>query len=341
MFIEIHEFKCSIRTLTDTDLAELLDILGIPDNKYTRKKNYKTGNLASMEYGFGTSGQSVFIRLGEYNDQYIIDPATRQLTGRNSSYGPCGVRYRPYVYLQLHGSFFDNSPNFSLSRLLRFLDRIGYTPQNLDVAYCDDQQVTTEKDWLRVFASFPDYCIGNVRNRGKITVLKTNGLFEKVNIGNASSKTAYGTLYRRPEYFRLEFKYRDSADISYLLANYSDDDRQAFEADAVDMLITNLDIVTKKSRQTQVPAKYKREKFYKAFLGSEPVKLSKSAIKAEKQENRNKSDDEKYERRLKRIAGSLTNLAREFSSVKTLEDISKDLNILLPSGLGFSPGPLS
>ena len=42
---------------------------------------------------------------------------------------------------------------FNLERLLLFLERVGHSTRELDVAFCDDQGITRHEDWLRVLIS--------------------------------------------------------------------------------------------------------------------------------------------------------------------------------------------
>jgi hypothetical protein len=329
MFIENHQFDFSISALTDIDLEELITLLGIPDNQYKHNNHHETKTLMSMEYGFGTAKRSVFIMLGKHKPQYLMEQNTRAIV-EYTCHVPKGYeRYRPRVSVELHGSFFDNSPDFNLSRLLKFLERTGYNPKALDIAYCDDQHRTKITDWLRVFRKYSNHCLGNIVLKGKIYPVEPNGLFQQVNIGNAGTKTgAYGTLYQRPDYIRLEIKYRGSDFIRMeLLSRYDDQDREPYFKAALSALITNLDIVTATSKKARDPVKYIREPFFQRFLDSEPARVSLKELKEAMQASNNESRESKLTRKAKRLAGAWNNLARELTDLTSLDELRVAINM--------------
>lgn len=310
MYIEIHLFTATMRRLSPENVQELIKILGIHPDQFKRKIGYQNGSL-SLSHAFAPAKESVYLQLG----------VLKQLEGDIQAYYHC-------PRLTLHGSYFDNSPEFDLERLLRFLERFQGNIHALDIAYCDDQAVTNLEDWLRVFgADYQVYCLGNLFKRSGAPGVRTaGGRFERVEIGKASSSSSYATMYRRPNgTIRLELKYRDPEQIAYLLELYSQNDRSLFNERALQALVSAIDIVTPDTKRTRNPDRYEREPFYAAFLASEPARLNWSTIKAEMQMRREQSELDQYTADLKRLTGYLNNVIARTLPLKPLDEIIADL----------------
>jgi hypothetical protein len=123
MHIENHQYRATIKALTEADLHELVEILEIPRHHWKEKASFKTGELYALQYAYGTAKESAYIKLGSLADTYIHQ--AKRDTWADLQDVPSG--YEPYykeVNLLLHGSFFDHS-DFDFSRLLQFLERVG------------------------------------------------------------------------------------------------------------------------------------------------------------------------------------------------------------------------
>lgn len=324
MYIENHQFKATIRALTESDLDELIEILGIPRNLWKEKTNYHTGAIYGLHYAYGTSKQSVYIHKGKLSENYM-DSATRNIWVEKQLI-PAGYEtYTTNAYLLLHGSYFDHASNFNFERLLNFLERVGSTPGELDIAFCDDRRISVIGDWLRVFDNYRKHVIGNIIRKQKILVVRDSGHFERVQIGAASSKTMYGTLYVRPDgTIRLELKMRSSIQIQELLSHYSEESRSAYNNVALELLVANMDLITEESRRTKKPDLYVREPFWAAFLASNPKKIIwKEQHKIT--DIRQSSLKTSYETSVKTIVGRINNLCNRFAAHKTGSDIAEEL----------------
>jgi len=291
----IHQLKCIITALTESDLEELITLLEVP-RKLWKEEKYQNCPPYVIKYAFGDVEQSVRVRLGKISGpQDTMHPVTRETWQYyevpQGSYfvavdEPEG--HEPYykkVELLIHGSFFDNS-SFSFPKLLKFLYRVKFNPSQLDVYYDDPEQgVTTLNDWKRVFKKNSQHCIGNMLKHSEIVVgsTETNDFFY-VHVGNASSKTAFATFYVRDDCTkRFELKMRNGEQIEELLANCIIDDQEAFKAEAIKILVRNIEIWTAKSRKTKNPALYVREAFWNRFLSSAPLKeKTEKSVRSEK-----------------------------------------------------------
>lgn len=334
MYIENHQFKATIRALTESDLEELIELLGIPKNLWKEKTNYKTGEIYGYQYAYGAARQSVYIYTGKLADNFM-QPVTRDIC-IDKQFIPTG--YEPFyreAYLLLHGSYFDHATDFNFGRLLQFLARVGYSPRELDVAFCDDQGVTRLDDWLRVFDNHRKHIIGNIIRKQKILVVRDSGRFERVQIGAAKSKTMYGTMYLRPDgIIRLELKMRNAKQIIELLSYYKEDDRTAYHQMALSILTATLDVITEDTKRTRQPDLYIRERFWSEFLASKPKKLKWNDI-LKKTEASHKVLGESYNSSLKTIVGRIYNLVNRFDGYKGRINIVEELF----SAIGDLRGP--
>ena len=333
MKIEMHGYETSISQLTNEDLTELIEILGVPREKYKAVKHYKTKELSSLEYGFGTAKRSIFIKLTSYHERYRIDQDTRVYG--EYEYGSDMLKFRTFVSVELHGSFFDNSPDFNFSKYLTFLKRIGHKPKQMDIAYCDTEWLTTLDDWLRVFRYYSRHCIGNTILKSKIFPVEPDGIFQQVNIGSAATQNGtYATLYQRPDYLRLEMKYRNSEYLLYLADLYLADlssDPEEYEKALLTGLVNSLDILTEKSmkdyRKRGDITKQVREPFYQAFIGSGVKKANLKELYETKKSTQLLSDEARRIKELKHMAGHIENFRKQWPEWTNM-DLIEGLNIL-------------
>lgn len=324
MYIENHQFKATIQALTESDLDELIEILGIPKNLWRLKTNYQTGVTYGLQYAYGSAQQSVYIHIGKRSENHM-DTTSREVSIEKQLI-PAGFEsYSINAYVLLHGSYFDHALNFNFERLLNFLERVGSTPGELDIAYCDDQVVTNIDDWLRVFESYRKHVIGNIIRKHRILVVRESGNFERVQIGAASSKTMYGTLYVRPDgTIRLELKMRNPEQIQKLLSYYFEENRLPYYNAALEVLTANMDLITEDSRRTKKPELYVREPFWAAFLASSPKKMKWKDLR-KKKESCQASLKVSYDASLKTIAGRINSLVNRFAEHKTSSEIAEEV----------------
>jgi len=229
----------------------------------------------------------------------------------------------------LHGSFFDNATNFNLERLLKFLERVGHSTRELDIAFCDDQGITRIDDWLRVFDNYRKHVIGNIIRKQKILVVRDSGNFERVQLGAAKSKTMYGTLYVRPDgTIRLELKMRNAKQILELLNHYKEADHSEYNQMALSVLTASLDIITVESKKNRRPELYIREPFWNEFLASEPKKLRWKDIK-KKSESSQKTFKGSFDTSLKTIVGRIYSMINRYAGHKSKSDIVEELLLVL------------
>lgn len=95
MQIDIHGLVAVIHKMSQADLVEMFNILGILMG-FCKSKEIGTSKTYTHSF---KEEESLYIRAN-----------------------PTG-----YVLLNLHGSFFDNSPDFRLRKLLRFMSRFQHT----------------------------------------------------------------------------------------------------------------------------------------------------------------------------------------------------------------------
>jgi hypothetical protein len=276
MHIEVHRFKATLKILTESGLGLILEALGIPRQFWKEKRDLRTGELFALEYSLGSDTQSLYLRMGRLQVHSCMNPETGEVLDCYPYAIPPGFeKYYMGGSLLIHGNFFDDATGFNFGRLLEILQATGYNPQELDVAYVDDLGVTTLDDWLNAFESWRNCVKGNIVKRQIISIVRDSGEFIRVQIGAATSRTAYGTFYRRPDgSLRLEIKYRKPEHIRQLLKPYDEEERAAFEKMALDVLVSSLDIVTPETFGDRKPT---RAAFYSAFLDSQPKRVKRQS----------------------------------------------------------------
>lgn len=304
---EIHGLSLVIRSLYDTEVTKICELLGVKRYRWT-KKEYKQ-NL-SLQYKFAGHKESIYFRVGtpEKDDH-----------GKDRYY---------YSRLTLHGSFFDNSPKFNLDKFLAELQAMSeWNPTQLDVAYMDKPAtaITTLDDWL-VWCGpdYHSYLSGNILHKGTCRVVTTAGMFERIEIGNASSKSSYGTIYQRGNGdIRLELKFRDSDQINYILCTDFPENSHKRRMNALFTQFCVCSHTTAKTKAEEVHPKFAK------WFTSKPIKLDWKSIKAEQKKTRDTSDRQQYEAGLKRTMGYFVNFvsrnADHFGADKVLHDLAASL----------------
>ena len=289
MYTECHGFHGRFSRLTENQLFELVTVLALPDNP--RPKQLKNGKYI-LQFAFSGSNRSVYFWLGDRD---------ANLWGGEAVY--------ENVRVELHGSFFDASPDFDFANFLKVLENIyTFRPTQLDIGYQDDTQKTTIDDWRRVLTHPEFHCVGNLFKPFPHTeIVKSRGKFSRIHIGKPTSKTCYGTVYRRPSgEMRLELKFRK---MEYIRA-YCDDLLDGFNGHnaAISVLLENMDILTVESKSTKNPSKYEREPFFAAFLNSRGRRDSKERRTKMKTEARTASAHGTFKHLAARLQGGLPKL---------------------------------
>jgi hypothetical protein len=291
MYIEIHGLNAVIHDMGESDVIEMLNILHID---YDLLKVSSFSNIQILEYSFGDNKQSVYIRV-------------------NSG----------YVMLNLKGSFFDNSPEFRLKKLLRFLSRFKHTFKQLDVAFTDDMKCLTKKEiqfWCRRSS---DYCTGSLVARRPPEIVKCAGRLSRIHLGEAKSKTNFGTIYQRPDtrYIRIEIKFKRKDKIEYLLEDYSTKNIEKFNSRCLESLVSCINFITAQSKKNRVASRYKKQRAWESFLGSDIVKIKWSTIYNERHNNRSDSDDATISKGIRRQATMINNMIGRLKPILSEEDV--------------------
>ena len=333
MHIEIHGFTTTIKRLTPQQADYLCrDILHINSSRF-KTSDYK--GSVSKAFAFPGSKESVAIRLGTLKDSSHIAERThteydnhgqRQIS-KYSEYQK-GEQYYDFPRLTLHGSFFDNSPDFQLGSLLKFLTSLGWTPKQLDVAYTDDQQHTTLEDWRRWLGEdWKSYCTGSLFRKSPPGEKTEGGKFIRFELASASSKTNYASIYIRPDtgLIRNEIKYKDEEKIKHLLSAWDQESPVAFYKRAVAAMVSCIDIVTPSSKKTRCPDKYIRDPKWLAYVDADVTAINWTTVKTEAAANRERSDATAYVTSLKRVAAMVTNVIARNEDYRPRSEIIVDL----------------
>ena len=292
MQIDIHGFVASIHGMIQADIVEMFNILGV-----------------SMELcitnAIGTSKEYTH-SFKEVMSLYI----------RANSTG--------YVLLNLHGSFFDNSPEFRLRQLLRFLSRFQHTFKQLDVGYNDDLKCMTKKVILFWFRNKNDYITGSLA-RYKFKNLYSQRKFDCIQLGSAKSTTNFRTIYVRPEtgFIRFEIKFKNIDKIKYILKDYSTKNPEQFHTRSIESLVSCINIVTAQSKKNRVVSKYKKQPAWAAFLASDIKRISWSKIRAEQLQNRINSDEATFGKSVRRNANMIINMIKRLSTIHPEAEVLK------------------
>lgn len=289
MNIEKHGFNLVVHNIAAKDEYTLTGILQIP---HARFKLAEYGNARVLTHSFGKAKKSVYIRI-------------------NSNNGSDTLR------LELKGSFFDNSPDFSFEELLNFVASFDkWTPKQLDVAFNDDLKRLTKKDVKRWCGFSDDYCTGNLVKREPPYVVFRKRKFHRVQLGSAGSNTGYGTIYQRPDtkFLRIEIKIRDQKKIEYLLENFSKENIKQFEARSREMLVSCINFVTAQSKKNRVAAKYIKQTAWQSFLASKVKRIKWSEIRSEQQRNRVASEKVTFDCSISRQGRMVSKMIEGFKS---------------------------
>lgn len=297
MQIEIHGLNVVIHRIPKENVDELVDLLNIKRELFV-SKNFS--NTTELTYSFVKGTQSVYIRI-------------------NNTYD------KKYLIMNLKGSFFDNSPDFRLKKLLNFLSRFNYTIKQLDIAFNDDRKRLSIKKIKYWCKNSEDYCTGSLVLRNAPIIAMKNGKFVRIQLHTAASKTNYGTIYRRPDtrIIRLELKIKDKHKIEYILEKYSSKNIEVFQTRSLETLVSCINFITYQSKKNRIMSKYKKQPSWELFLGSDIKKIKWSEIHKKRRINRQESDNAIFHKRITRQATMVNNMVRKLKLMHSEENILK------------------
>jgi hypothetical protein len=162
-----------------------------------------------------------------------------------------------------------------------------------------------------------DYCTGSLVRLSAPDILFRKRKFLRVQLGSAGSKTNYGTIYRRPDtrFIRIEIKFRAKEKIDYILENYSGKNLEQFNTRSLESLVSCINFITPRSKKNRIASKYKKQPAWEAFLGSDVKKIKWSEVHRMKRENRQQSDNEFIDKKIRRQATMVNNMLNKASII--------------------------
>ncbi|MBC7949668.1 MAG: hypothetical protein H7Y42_17410, partial [Chitinophagaceae bacterium] len=143
-----------------------------------------------------------------------------------------------------------------------------------------------------------------------------------IQLGSSSSKTNYGTIYRRPDtkLIRIEIKFKKKEKIEYILENYSTNNLQQFNKRSLESLVGCINFVTAQSKKNRVKSKYIKQPSWALFLNSEVDDINWSKIHKERRDNRSISDEATIDKSMSRIAVMTNNIIKRSSVILQSEE---------------------
>jgi len=171
----------------------------------------------------------------------------------------------------------------------------------------------------------PKHCTGNLVARKPPLLVTAKGKFERIQLNLARSKTNFGTIYRRPDtkFIRIEIKIKNNNKIEYVLENYSGKNLEQFHTRCRELLVSCINFITASSKKNRVASKYKKQAEWEAFLESDVKKIKWSEVHRLKLENRQQSDIDFFNKKIKRQATMVNNMINKLTVMRPKEDIKK------------------
>ncbi|GFE60586.1 hypothetical protein [Geobacter sp. AOG2] len=283
MQIEIHGLVVVIHNICKDDRINLLSLLHINVNSFVIDSIKRRTKLT---YSFKDE-ESVCITINSECD---------------------------YVMLILHGSFFDNSPDFRLRKFLVFLSIFKHTFKQLDVAFNDDLNCLTLRELRHWVRNSKEYCTGSLVARNPPKYLTVERKFDAIQLGSARSTMNYGTIYRRPNtgFFRIEIKVKNKDKIGYILKKYSTKYPQQFHKRCLQLLDSCINFVTPSSKRRRV---IEKQPSWEAFLGSDIKKIKWKAVHDAQRAHRQESESVSVAKKTQRLGSSLRNTVSRLSTI--------------------------
>ena len=131
-------------------------------------------------------------------------------------------------------------------------------------------------------------------------------------------------------FIRIEIKFRNKSKIRYILEHYNDKKLEQFENSSLELLVNFIDFITPQSKKNE--RRYKRQRSWRAFLGSDIKRIKWSQIFKEKYANRKKSDVETVNKGIRRALATVNNTVKRLRTIESEEEINKRL----ANGTGYS-----
>jgi hypothetical protein len=225
--------------------------------------------------------------------------------------------YGHYVLVNLHGSFFDNSPDFRLVKLLKFLSRFPHTFLQLDVAFNDDKKCLKMIEIRRWCKEYKLYTTGTlVKYRAPRKMAEETKVIS-MQLGPATSRTAFGTIYRRPDtrFIRIEIKLKKAEKIKFLLDVYSTKNIELFHERSLQVLNNCINFITPSSKKTRNPDLYKKLEPWEKFLESDIEKIIWKDEYSKMRVNRTVSDAITVDKRISRTSTLVDNMMNALATI--------------------------
>jgi hypothetical protein len=263
MEINIQGFQASMNNVTEEQIQELVQILGIPDQFYQRSE---CNERLKRKYGIDGKNESVSLSLGQ------LEPPAN----------PFKKGYYAFPLLKLYGAFFENCPEFQFGNLLQFLNHsFSWKPKLLNIVYTDDQQCLTVEDYRQWLGTdWKSYCTGSLCKMPpeEVTVA---GFPSRFQLGIPTSKANCATVYVGPGtgLLKHEITFRDPTKIKYLLEEYNSASPERFDERVIEALVSCIDFVTPSSHRTKSPGKYVRQPKFQRFISLDVKKINWSGVK--------------------------------------------------------------
>lgn len=235
-----------------------------------------------------------------------------------------------YTILNLHGSFFDKSPDFRLVNLFMFLSDYEHTYKQLDIAYNDDGTCLLDDELDHWIKNYNDYFAGSLVSVYPPKRLSTGYEIEAIRFCLPKSNNLYATIYKRPntELWRVEIKIKDKEKILTMLKVYNDEEREPFNKKSRNLLFTCIRVVTPSSKRSGNTARYKTHPVWEAFLVEDYVtKIVWSRELEEKRINRAAADIKMSEKKLKnsatRVVNTINRVKHDYTENMALQKMSE------------------
>lgn len=304
MEIEIHGFVVVVHNIDHEQIKELTNNILHIDYCLYSKNDFK--NKLTLKYAFGKSGESVCIKSTSLNENGEFD----------------------FISINLHGSFFDNSPHFKLEELLSFLSQFKHTPKQLDVAFNDNNKMLSIKNIIRWCNEPESYCTGSLFRMLAPGVRYKKNILDRIELHKASSATNFGTIYVRPDtgFIRFEIKFKSKLKIEYLLDGYDTQNNDEFHQKSLGALVGCINFIKPFSKGKRNGAKDIKQDSWKLFLGSDINKINWSKDVIKKEINRFEADNYKSNNLIKNLAGKLQNIVSRASIMIPEEEVLKKLS---------------
>lgn len=241
----------------------------------------------------------------------------------------CIIRYGAngdvHTTLNLHGSFFDNSPDFRFKKFLMFISMYKHTFKQLDIAFNDNDRCMSRKEVIHWCNNPDEYCVGSLVDKIDPDIGSKRKKIHTIKLGNPKSTISYGTIYRRPKkrYWRFEIKFKDKQKIMYLLEKYNEKKPQKFHKRCLELLVSCINFITPQSKKNRKPSLYKKQDQWLAFLGSDIKKLNWSRVLREKRNNRIVADKVMSDRQISLTGTRVKNLVNRLKADYSEEDVLK------------------